>query len=206
MTLVIPQFAAAVVHSLRWTGDPEQMAVTYGVLFTTPDIPDDPSQIASDLADLFIAELTSALSTTIELVNTDVTYQFSGDPGDPPLVGSSGTTGAGDETGTLLPQNSAYLVHKRTNTGGRGGRGRLYIPGVFESEVDNLGNVSSGELAQWNGVLADWLAGFATLAPFPAEMVVLHDSEGAHAADPPRVVTLLTMDPVISTQRRRLRR
>jgi hypothetical protein len=203
MALVIPQGFAGVIHSLQWENDPEPMAVTYGIDVDAAQVESDLPQIAEDLAVIFLSELTSALSDVITLINTEVRWQLDAPP-DPPIIGTSTESGTGTETGTVIPQNSAHLVHKRSSTGGRGGRGRMYFPGVAEAEVNDIGVIDPAEVTQWNTALADWLAGINSLVRVTS-MVILHDENGAHAADPPRVVTALVHDPVLSTQRRRLR-
>lgn len=204
MTLVIPLGYAHVVHSLRFSTDPEPMAITYGVDIDTPTFAGTANDIAEELADAAEAELFPIVSGAVSMVATEVRWQNTALP-NPPVIGiSSEAATGGDAASTILPQNSAYLVHKRTATGGRGGRGRMYIPGIDEAKVDNLGNITTAALGLWNTALDDWLAAIQATSSV-VDMVVLHDSEGAHAGDDPRPVTDLQMDPRIATQRRRLR-
>lgn len=200
MALVIPQGYAHVVHSLQLTGDPDPFAVTYGVDCV---VGSTPAGIATEL-DGFFDTLMGQMSNQITLINTDVRFQEDPPPA-PPVVGSKANSQAGAGTGAILPQNCAYLVHKRTATGGRGGRGRMYLPGVDEAQASNIGAINLANVAglvnSLNTLLTSINSGVTV-----AQMVILHDSNGVHAADPPRVVTSLTLDPVIATQRRRLRR
>lgn len=204
MTLVIPAGYAHVVHSLLWTGDPEPMAVTYGVKLTAAGV-DAPDTIAGDLAAAFVAQPLTNMNSLLTLVSTEAKINVVETEPEAYELGISTTGGAGGEAATCLPQNSAYLVHKRTGVGGRIGRGRMYIPGVHEAAADNLGNVSSGEIGEWNTKLTAWLAAIVA-KPTIDYMCLLHDSEGIGAALLPYQVTALTLDPLIATQRRRLRK
>jgi hypothetical protein len=204
MTLVVPQDHASVIHSLKMVGDPENMAVTYGVLIDTAAPPASAGALAATLATAFKTHVMPVMSTDLTLVNTEVSWQDTALPA-PPVIGSSGITQAGSDGDPLLPQNSAYLVHKRTSYGGRGGRGRMFLPGVRENEVDSIGAVTAGTVTTFNTALSNWLTAIFAAAGTDG-MVLLHDSVGAFAAVAPYIVTGLNLDPVIATQRRRLRR
>ncbi len=106
--------------------------------------------------------------------------------------------------GSFLPQNCAFLLHKRSGLGGRKNRGRMYLPGVNEALVDDKGLMSTTAI---NGVNA---AAAATLADIIAiegveRMVILHTQPLGPVGTVPTPVTTLLLDPVLGTQRRRLR-
>lgn len=204
MTLIIPDGFAAVIHQIRWTSDPDPMAVTYGVDIDTASPPASADALAQGLGTAFGSNLLARFGPTINLVQTEVEWKDTAGSA-PPVVGVS-TAGAGPGTNTstaLLPANSAFLVHKRTASGGRRGRGRMYFPGVDETEVDNLGALSSATRTAWSTALAAWLAAIAAVAGVDS-MVLLH-GPGLTIPPVPTPVTSLTLDPVIATQRRRLR-
>jgi hypothetical protein len=105
-------------------------------------------------------------------------------------------------SGILL--NTAYVVQKRTNLGGRRNRGRLYLPGVVDSAVGTDGTLSSGAQSDLQSAVDLWiegteaalLAGGAT-SPYPC---ILHaDGVGA-----PPVVQSFAVASRVGTQRRRL--
>jgi hypothetical protein len=112
-------------------------------------------------------------------------------------------TGRGTVTQTSFPPNCAVLVHKRTARGGRRGRGRLFWPWtVQEGQVEENGSIQTSSLTQQQ------TAANATLTALTANfvpMVLLH-SPGLTTAGLPNLVTQLIVDPLISTQRRRLGR
>jgi len=107
----------------------------------------------------------------------------------------------GAATGQSVGPNTAFLIHKTTNAGGRAGRGRMYQPGCAESLVDSNGELN-GTTASVLG--AKWEAfrnglELADLAP-----TLLH-GEGSPLATP-NPITALSMDSRVATQRRRNRR
>lgn len=204
MTLIIPQDYAAVVQSLRWSGDPEPMAVTYGVSIDTVAPPVDPAALASGLQARFAADILPLMASVITLNGCEVRWQNAAPPA-PPVIAFDPGSAAGGNVGTYLPQNSAFLVHKRTSFAGRVGRGRLYFPGVNEDQVNNNGTLDGAALTSWNTALNTWLSDILVV-PGCNGMVLLHDDGGAGAALPPYAISTLQMDPVIATQRQRLRR
>jgi len=108
-----------------------------------------------------------------------------------PLTGANGGGGAAP--------NLAYLVRKTTDQGGRAGRGRMYIPGVEESDVNSAGVLEGGILATFATVIGDMLNDFSTN---DVPIRLLHNNP----ALTPGVVTGLAPQSKTATQRRRLRR
>lgn len=104
------------------------------------------------------------------------------------------------------PTNTAVLVQKRTGVAGRNQRGRMYIPPtvVSEANVDTVGVIASTPLgvmqtawdAFWTALVAD---------DFPPQL--LHGGTKAnptHAPAPTPIIQFL-VEPMVATQRRRLR-
>lgn len=103
-----------------------------------------------------------------------------------------------------LTYNTAYLVQKRSNQGGRANRGRMYLPGCAEAQVDDAGNFSPGARDNLQTALEDAIAG--TTAAFlnggapGSQGAILH-------ADPNTTPTLIQSYSVtakVATQRKRL--
>lgn len=105
---------------------------------------------------------------------------------------------AGADSDPACAPNTTWLIRKVTNLGGREGRGRLYWPGISQSNVDSDGDV--GPTAQglyqaiWDEIFDDMDTGNV-----PA--VLLHES-----ATTPNPLTGFQIDSRAATQRRRLRR
>jgi hypothetical protein len=166
--------------------------------------PADAGDLATDLKSAFVTNMIPRLPSPLHLVNTEVQYQEAALPASP-VIGSDATVADGSNgENALVPQNTAWLVHKRTGSGGRSGRGRMYFPGVWESGVSSTGVVSSSVLSTYNPSLTAWLTAIAAIVEV-GSMHLLHDSTGAAALDAPTPVTSLNLDPMVATQRRRLR-
>lgn len=204
MPLVIPQDFAQVIYSLRFDTDPQLQAVTFGVGIDTGTPPTDATALAVTMSALFNTHLMPPMWSGITHVNTEVKWQNAATPA-PPVIGATpSATAGGNSASTVLPQNSAFLVHKRTPYAGHRGRGRIYIPGVPEAAVDNVGNVGSATLSAWNTPLASFVAAVTAESTLTG-LVVLH-STSIHSTTPaPYYITSLSMDPLLATQRRRLR-
>lgn len=108
---------------------------------------------------------------------------------DPDLVGSSADCANGA---------TAILVQKLTNTGGRQGKGRFFLPCPADSDTSN-GIVSPSSLAALQTDLDDFYEG---MLDADAPLVVLHTNP-ATAASP---ILSLHAAPRVATVRRRNRR
>lgn len=106
---------------------------------------------------------------------------------------------AGAETGASVPPQVAGLVRKSTGLGGRANRGRFYMPHLSQSVVDARGTIGSVALGDYNTVLATWLSG---LEGEGINVFILHSDPGA---SDPTEVTAVSMQPLVATQRRRVR-
>lgn len=114
----------------------------------------------------------------------------------------------GDLTTEMLPQNCALLIDKNTTLGGRRNQGRMFMPGVcVEGSVSNVGVLTPAVVTAWQTRADDFIVDLASNVPSggdPPGMFILHSS-GISAIPPPTEVTSLTVQSVISTQRRRMR-
>jgi hypothetical protein len=110
-------------------------------------------------------------------------------------------------TSTTIPQNSAYLIRKSTGVGGRRNQGRFYFPGVLENSVNDQGVIDASQIAGQNTAFANFLAEFDTNPTFRGMFIMHSYPPGTNGPLlPPTKVTSLICQPVIATQRRRLRR
>lgn len=205
MTLVIPVDYAQVRTDIGLTGDNEPMSITYAVSIPNLSTTLTLGTIPEDIHDAFVAAFGARLDASYTFISTEVKGRY-GAGSEDFLLG----THAGGESGTRaafdgLPQNCALLVHKRTNFAGRTGRGRNYFPGLADTEVNEIGQITAGVVTAWQTAMTAWLAGVNAVVDV-GSFVLLHNTPGAGAALAPREVTALTVDPLIATQRRRLRK
>lgn len=214
-TIEVPPGYGEAIVNMSATGDADAWAMTFGVwVATTPGA----ATVAAGIDALFNTRLAGVLGSAATLGPVTVRYRRSDQTlADPLLVEVAGTVHAGTGGATYanpLPQNCALLVHKRTATGGRRGRGRIYMPWVNEQNVDANGVIATTQLATyqtaWSGILTDLNAlDTGTAGDFGdtfAHMFVLHSPKGGVSGGPPSQVTALQCDSTIATQRRRLRK
>lgn len=125
----------------------------------------------------------------------------------------------GEQVGPAFPRNVAGLVHKRTANRPRGRRdGRAFLCGIREGDVNQFGQWTAPALLTWNNALSNFFAEFDTdnadpgePSPVPRRIVVLETTPASRAPGSQEVliehrdVTSLVMDPMVATQRDRLR-
>lgn len=157
-----------------------------------------PTALATQaLADYVTAGIAAVHDNDTKLVEVAVKFG-------PNVTGASGSvaasvSGSGGSVGVTA--NTAYLVRKQTAFGGHAGKGRLYLPGVLASVVDNNGNLHSGtqtSISAAFNTLRTVLTGHF-IAP-----VVLHGALSPLTTPSP--ITSFLCDSRIATQRRRMRR
>lgn len=119
------------------------------------------------------------------------------------LVSDASFTTVGGRTLAANPPNVAVLVHKRSARGGRRGRGRLFLPwAISGSNVSEAGIVTPAEVTVIQTAMGVFLGALNTQT---VPMVLLHNP-GLTTMGAPDPVTSLSVDRLISTQRRRLGR
>lgn len=115
------------------------------------------------------------------------------------------SSGAGAGPGAVnqpaLPSNSAVLVKKRSGLAGRTNRGRCFVPGVPEQNVDELGVLLT---AFFNTIQTNWSA-FRVAVEAHAEFDGLSILHAPLSVETPTAITAMVIDQRIATQRRRLR-
>lgn len=99
--------------------------------------------------------------------------------------------------GSMVPPNTAFLIRKVTEQGGRQGRGRFFIPGVPEADVDSAGGVLAVRVTALDTI---WNTFGTTVALGGLPLVLLHSDALA-----PTQITGFATAARVATQRRRLR-
>lgn len=195
MPYVPPGFAQCNFRMLL-SGDPEPMMVTWGIKFDDI-LTADFTEIANDLKDVFYAEWGDRIPSSYSLQGVTM-YVKTGDG--PVVYESTGGSTAFPNAAAAVPQNVAYLIKKQTARSGRQGRGRMYIPGVSDSNVDEKGSISSENVGFLQATATAFLTGVNAVAGVE-HSVLLHTSN----LEVPDVITGLVADSRVATQRRRLR-
>lgn len=169
--------------------------VTYGVANTTGL---DAADIAEACSNMWASEGMAGFHVAAVVVNN---VHVKRGPNLTGQQGDYGTSIAGELSGDAMPGNVASLVRKNTVDGGRAGVGRMFIPGLSEGSVAGNSRWDPTQLAARQADLNAW---FAAHALADLEMVVLHGESSPIST--PSLITSLVLDPLLATQRRRLRR
>lgn len=206
MALVIPPGFAHVAVQMRHDLDPDPWYVTWGVDVT--GLGGDVEAIAWHNMEGFAHAFAATISPTINVTGCEVVLgQDGGEPVRAFVAPRGPLTGTANDD--RLPQNCALLVRKNTAVGGRRSRGRIFVPGVLaEVAVSPVGIISSGGLTSYQSYATQLLTNINTedvAGNTPATPMFLLHSEGISLVPAPTEITTLTVDNVISTQRRRLR-
>lgn len=191
---LIPSGFAQINWKFAGTSAPNGAEVTLGVDISS--YTGTPADAAGDAIAAYNSAVDSIMPATVTLAS--VLVKFGPNATGPSAEVTSGNAGSGG--GASTSPNVAWLVHKNTALGGRAGRGRMYWPGVQESEVDPSGNLTTAFQTGAQTAMNNFLAALATDLLIP---VVLHGAASPLSA--PTTITGLTVDGRAATQRRRLR-
>jgi hypothetical protein len=177
------------------TGDLEPYTTAIGALMNDTWSDSD--------ADTFATALKTAtlpnLSTGEQLVSIDFAYNAgTGISGHSTAFNLSGT---GSPISALVPQNTAFLIQKRTGVPGRHGRGRMFWPSVWDTDVDAVGAVAPGTKTRIQTMLTAWQNAIVSATTFDS-FALLHSISTPDASK----ITSLSCGGTVATQRRRLRR
>lgn len=192
--------ASYILASYRMThtlvDDPMIVTMGWGVaVITVPSL-----AVSESIIDAFITRFTPQLGLDFRF--TGGTCAWGPQPGTGPTFDVVRNV-AGTGSAARATPNVAYLVRKRSVLGGRRHRGRIFIPGVHESNVDEGGNVISSYVTILQGVVDGWIADTKAL-PDVEEAVILH-APGNTVVPPPTKIEAMQVQTKVGTQRRRLR-
>lgn len=208
---VIPNGWAQVVCHFFGNNAPHGAAIVFGV----QNNDDLPANTVASRVYTEVAAIVDNLSSS-DISFSTVTSKLG--PNETGAIGSyTGATVTGAVGGTSLSPASCLLIEKSSLFGGRRSRGRMYWPGVYDGWADDSGMLTAGVPATIDTQLDNLRTG---LAAAEVPMALLHTPSytweivGGQPrrvyADPgtvpvPYLVNDLVVDPMIATQRRRLR-
>lgn len=225
MALTIPAGTGIAALAFTLTGDPEPMYCTFGV---QPVAGPMSTAHAQRIAAAWQTQGLTKQSNETKLLGCTIRTRQDGG-GDTVETYLFATPPAGGMADSAMPPNVAVVAEKRTALAGRRNTGRMFVPGVPSGDDDSAGRLAASRITGWNTVLAAFLSalgaaasGTGPTAQAPVTMVLLHGNlttttrirsgdtttvttvRGAAGALP-TPVTSLTVDPIVGTQRRRLR-
>ena len=193
--MLIPEGFAQINILMGGVALPTGAQVTFGVDHTGDA--GNPDAVATEIATRWELDVMPILSQDVELQEVRVKFG----PNDVGPIGQFAGTAVGGLNSAAIEPNSTILVRKLTAFGGRTGRGRMYVPGLGDLQVDSAGNILSSPLSIAQAAFTDLLT---SLDAGGLPMFLLHDEDSPVST--PLEVTSLSVDTKIATQRRRLRR
>lgn len=198
MTLEIPPGFAEVIIPISHPLQSHVATVTFGI-----DVSGE-GGVDSGTADNVMLQWANAMDAIFDSALTmgPVHLIVGQDGGDPESIEGT-TTSLGASAHASPPPNVAVLIKKVTSTGGRRGRGRMFLPWALSaSDIDEGGHIAGSTVVSISSAVFDLRS---TLETESLPMVLLH-STGISAAPAPSPITGLFCVPLVATQRRRLGR
>lgn len=187
---------ARVTHFFLGDGAPSGAATGYvvradgGAVINMDDV--------TAIHDAFGSEIMDSLSDTVSLVQT----LLKRGPDEDGPTATADNVWPGLQAGTGVPANTSILITKNTASGGHRGKGRNYIPGLPEAQVDSAGTLIGATQANIQAQVDAWLVELAA-AGLGYGVYLEHHGDGAPN---PTLVTAMNVEELVATQRRRLRR
>lgn len=190
MAIVIPTGYAQLNVRMALAASTQTAECTFGVNF------DDPAD-CEQVLDAWAAEIMPLVCSTWTYVHGMARVQAG-------LITEKIYTTAGTGGAAPAPPNVAVLARKITSIPGRAHKGRMYIPGPLETNIDGTGLMTAGTIATYDSRFNNFLTAIAA-APTGGFglMVILHNA--SVATPPPTNVDQLKCMQLVATQRRRLR-
>lgn len=133
-----------------------------------------------------------------EVTATDLTTEFGA-----VITNTGGLPVTGTNVGAKAPNNVTFCIRLKTAARGRSGRGRFYIPWIFDSETD--GSYLQAIVAnQWVANIQSCLTNGASAGWTLVVVQRYNDNVQLPAGVPRPVISIGYSDFVIDSQRRRL--
>lgn len=158
------------------------------------------SSLGNSIIDWWIEEMAPNLSANLSLVGVKVTALH--DQTGPQLVMTDGLPTPGLVNANPVPNNSAYCISFRTGFLGRAFRGRNYVPGIAETDVDMSrisGTRSTALVNAYQALLGGFIDG--------SRWIVVTSTVNGVAQNPKLrspVLSVQAVDLIMDSQRRRL--
>lgn len=173
-----------------------EMVSTLGVQHPTSWVP-----TGADLEDICDAMAAASrplplMQSTTKLVKVRV---YVGHASGTPSMYERADGRAGTGAGSVFPPALCWRITKTTALPGRRGRGRMFLPGLLESNADDAGVMLGTAISNMNSALSNMQADLVALSLTP---YLLHSDVGTT----PSLITLLSCAGTVGLQKRRLGR
>ena len=188
--------------ALEFAGDglPRGATTTFALRDLTPPAPDVVAQAVADrLVEHFTVNVWSddAAITVVHVkqgpVETGPTFDLGVDIG-------------GDQASQASFPQGAFLIRKNVVGGGRRNRGRMFWPAVPENVVDSGGQIATGTASNFTDALNTFFSDLQSTHGLFHVLLHRHDPDQGQAPVAPSDVSSVTVQTLVATQRRRVRR
>lgn len=212
MSTPIPDGYYRVKIRFRLTSDPEEMIVTLGLRDNEPGNRElDPA--AEAVYDAWLGAFPAdKCVSSYALVGVDI---YRGVDGGDTEQGTHNLVIQGTDVGAPPPSNCAILVKKNTAKSGRKNTGRFFIPPAYinEGSITPTGHLATENIQALQSYCNQFWAGLNDSGqpvgqpPTSFTPVILHSlkKDQPPPAAPPTDITSFSVEPLIATQRRRMR-
>lgn len=156
--------------------------------------------LATDLANAYTENIMPFLAPVVQLTAANFVDLSSLDGASGPVPGWVGPV-SGSNTGQAAPPNVCYLGHLYSGGTRTQRNGRIYLPGVLETTVNDGGELTESQQTGCTAVMQDMLEEVA--GGDNGEWAVL--SKGSLEDYVVRAIAETGCDRLVATQRRRLR-
>lgn len=190
MPLIVPPGYGSAAFIFTGAVGTQPYVTTLGVQMNTSEF------TSVEVADAcFQYYVSNILPLTSNQLTLDRVQLYVGDDGPSGSVDSTAAPVAGSVSSTnFTPTAMAAIARKVTNTLGRRGRGRMFLPGVLgEANVDQDGTIQAGYRTTLNTALAGLLEDLSGAGSETLGAVLLHTSA---PADPTPITGLVVSDLV----------
>jgi hypothetical protein len=191
----IPAGFAQVNWHFDGSGLPSKGEITLGL--DVSDFLGSGEDIAEAASSEFEATILPQLANTVRLSFTSI--KVGPDATGPTYEHALGAFGS--KSGSAAAPNTAALCIKQTAFGGHAGRGRMFLPGIPEGDINEGGTLGGTYLAALQGAVNTFHTGWDGYNLTP---VLLHGPGSPLSTPTP--LTGMTVSATVATQRRRLRR
>ncbi len=174
---------------------PRGAQVVYGVQLVQPAVLDTPFKIAEFVNNEWQTVLKTQFTNQITLNRVLVKFG----PNATGIDGFQSEPATGGAAADADSPQVALLVTKSTAFGGRTGRGRMFFPGWPEASTSSGGKITATQRGLVQTNFTTFLNNHSN-ASLP--MVLLHDDPALN----PFTITALTVNELLATQRRRIRK
>jgi hypothetical protein len=178
----------------------DQKGTFINVFYLKPDVdPTSPAfDVAGEVGAVFGASLSALYQSVMPIEDAfyglEINYEYG--PGANYTIGFSAGAGPGTHAGDSCPDFTAVVIQKKTDFGGKSGRGRIYV-GCIPEELTNTDTLTPAGVSEYEGfksmLLDTFMAAGATWSQY-------HYSP---KDDNWYLISGAIVVPVLGTQRRR---